>query len=390
MSDIPKREYIYLDNAATSFPKPPAVAEETARFIRDIGSNIKRGNYQPAYQAEERVLDMRLALSALFGHDDARRVLFSQNITVALNQILQGFLRPGDHVLISSLEHNAVLRPLQQLTRRGVGFDRIPCGQDGAMRLEALPGLLKPNTRALVINHASNVGGTVQPLDGLGAFCRAHDLRLIVDSAQSAGLLPIDMRHSGVDALAFTGHKALLGPQGIGGFLLSERMAAEMEPLLAGGTGSFSDQADMPAVLPDRFEAGTLNLPGIFGLAAGLEFIAAIGRENIYAHEQRLLQRLLARLADREGEINILGGVQTPRLAVLTLDFPRHDNAEIAYRLESEYGVLGRCGLHCAPDAHRSYGSYPQGGLRLSPGYFTGEQDIDAALDAIDAILSAR
>lgn len=386
MNSMPGKDYIYLDNAATTFPKPAAVAEETARFIRDIGSNVNRGGYGPAYRAAEAVLETRAALCRLFGHDDARRVFFSLNITVALNQILQGFLCPGDHVLISSLEHNAVVRPLQMLARRGISFSRIPCDADGRMHIEVLPALVQPNTRALVVTHASNVGGTLHPLAELGAFCRAYGLALIVDSAQTAGVLPLNMQETGIDALAFTGHKGLYGPQGVGGFLLSARLAAETEPLLCGGTGSFSHLADMPQALPDRFEAGTLNLPGIYGLRAGLDFITEIGVERIYAHEQQLLKRMLRRLAGRE-DIRIVGGADAPRVAVLTLVFPRHDNAEIAYRLESEYGVLTRCGLHCAPDAHRAYGSYPQGGLRLSPGYFNSGQEIDAALDAVDAIL---
>lgn len=377
---------IYLDNAATSFPKPPAVAREMARFIDEVGCNVNRGGYAGAYQAAELVLETREQLAALFGHDDPRRVVFSLNITTALNQILYGLLRPGDHLLVSSLEHNAVMRPLQRLSGSGVAFDRIPCDETGRMELEALPRLLRGNTRAIVASHASNVGGTIQPLAELGAFCRDHGLRLIVDSAQTAGVLPLDMRTLHIDALAFTGHKGLLGPQGVGGFLLSAALAGELAPLLCGGTGSFSHLAEMPALLPDRFEAGTMNLPGIYGLHAALAYLQSRGVAAIRQHEQALLRILLDSVRGRP-DVRVLGGADTPRVAVLACDFPGRDNAEIAFRLEREYRVLTRCGLHCAPDAHRSYGSFPQGAVRFSPGCFTTEAEMRAAAAALLAIL---
>lgn len=377
---------IYLDNAATSFPKPPAVAEAMMHFVREIGCNIKRGGYGSAYHAAEVVLETRERLSAFFGHDDPRRVIFSLNITTALNQILCGFLHPGDHLLISGLEHNAVIRPLHRLAAYGVCFDRIPCAADGTMDLDALPGLLRPETRAIVVSHASNVGGTLNPVAELGTFCHRHGLRLIVDSAQTAGVLPLDMAAMQIDALAFTGHKGLLGPQGVGGFLLGAEMAEEISPWICGGTGSFSHLEEMPALLPDRFEAGTMNLPGIFGLHAALVYLEQRGMAEICCHEQTMLSILCDALRGRE-DVRVLGGIDTPRVAVLSCDFPGRDNAEVAFRLESEFGILTRCGLHCAPDAHRSYGSFPQGAVRFAPGCFTQAEEMQAAADAIRCIL---
>lgn len=381
-------EKVYFDHAATSYPKPPEVVRAMVEYMEQVGSNVNRGGYASAYEAAGTVLAARERLCALLGGPDPRNVVFTLNVTEALNLILKGFLRPGDHVLVSAMEHNAVMRPLVQLTRTGVAFDRIPCDGQGALQLDALKGLVRPNTRAVVMTHASNVSGTILPVAQVGAFCRARGLRFVVDCAQTAGVEPLDMAAMGIDALAFTGHKGLLGPQGTGGFLITDAFAAELTPLIAGGTGSFSHLETMPELLPDRFEAGTLNLPGVYGLHAALGFLERTGIDNIRAKERALTARFLAAVSG-DGRIRVVGPMEAQRrTAVVSLDFPGRDNAEIAFLLDSEYGVMTRCGLHCAPNAHRTLGTYPQGTVRFSFGYGSTEEEIDYAVEAIGRILN--
>ncbi|WP_295582265.1 aminotransferase class V-fold PLP-dependent enzyme, partial [uncultured Oscillibacter sp.] len=290
-------ERIYLDNASTTFPKPQAVAEAVYTYMTGVGSNVGRGGYASAYQAEEWVYETRELLRELFGGGDCKNVVFTKNVTESLNVLLKGFLRPGDHVIVSSMEHNAVMRPLVQLAAAGVSFTRAPCGADGALDLPALEGCLRPNTRAVVMTHASNVCGTVLPAAEVGAFCRRRGLRFFLDSAQTAGVLPIDMEAMHIDALAFTGHKGLLGPQGTGGFLLREDLIPLVEPLLSGGTGSLSHTEEVPPFLPDRFEPGTPNLPGIMGLRAALLWLRETGMDRVARHEAALTERFLQGLA---------------------------------------------------------------------------------------------
>jgi selenocysteine lyase/cysteine desulfurase len=263
-------ERIYLDNGATSFPKAPGVGEAMKHYIEDIGCNIKRGAYESSYSTEEAVLDTRQRLCSLFNFRKEENVVFTMNITYSLNFLLKGLLKSGDHCIVSSMEHNAVMRPLVQLSKCGVEFSRVPCSHTGEMRPEDIIKYIKPNTRAVVVTHASNVCGTILPVDEIGRICRENGLLYIVDTAQTAGILGIDFEKSHMDALAFTGHKGLLGPQGIGGFILADRLTGIVEPLVTGGTGSFSDSEDAPCCMPDRFEPGTTNIPGIFGLNAAL------------------------------------------------------------------------------------------------------------------------
>ena len=264
---------VYLDNASTSFPKPACVPEAVYRYMTACGSNVSRGGYQAAYSAEELVFETRQQLCALFHGEDARCVVFTPNITTSLNILLKGFLHPGDHVLVSSMEHNAVMRPLRQLEAIGVSFSRIPCRTDGTLVPNSMENLLRENTKLVLCLHASNVCGTLLPVDEIGAFCHRHGLRFFLDSAQTAGVFPIDMQQSHIDAVAFTGHKSLMGPQGTGGIILREDLAGLLTPLLAGGTGSMSHTEFMPDFLPDRLEPGTMNLPGLAGLHAALGFL---------------------------------------------------------------------------------------------------------------------
>ena len=376
-------ERIYLDNASTSFPKAPGTAEAMYDYVKSCGCNVSRGGYDEAYQAEELVLDTRQRLTRLFHGPDCRNVVFTKNITESLNVLLKGLLHSGDHVLVSAMEHNAVMRPLTQLAARGIAFDRVPCGPDGSLRTEELAGLLRPETRAVVMLHASNVCGTLLPAAEVGAFCRDHGLLFVLDTAQTAGAFPIDMEAMHIDALAFTGHKGLLGPQGIGGFILRPELARRMEPLLSGGTGSVSHSEEVPAFMPDRFEAGTLNLPGIMGLHAALVWLEREGIHRIRQHELALTARFLEGLRDIP-RLRAVGREDIQdRAAVVSAACESVDPAFLADALGREYGVLTRVGLHCAPNAHRTLGTYPAGTVRFSFGPWNTEAHADAALAAL-------
>ena len=376
-------ERIYFDNASTSFPKAEGVAEAVYHYMKDCGCNINRGGYDEAYQAEEIVLRTRQQLTKLFHGPDCRNVVFTRNITESLNVLLKGFLKAGDHVLVSAMEHNAVMRPLTQLTEQGVSFDRIPCGADGTLDVSAMDRLLRENTRAVVMLHASNVCGTLMPIETVGAFCHAHGLRFILDTAQTAGVFPIDMEAMHIDALAFTGHKGLLGPQGIGGFILQPDMVPLVQPLIAGGTGSISHEEQMPSFMPDRFEAGTMNLPGIMGLHAALCWLERETIAAVRSHELELTERFLAGALDIPclrvvGRQDIAG-----RAGVVSVVPENADPALVADALGREYGIMVRVGLHCAPNAHKTLGTFPTGTIRFSFGRWNTPQQVDTALSAL-------
>ena len=391
---------IYLDNASTTFPKPREVADAVYQYMTGVGSNIGRGGYTSAYAAEEAVFAARQLLCDFFGGEDAKNVVFTKNVTEALNVIIRGLLQPGDHVLVSAMEHNAVMRPLQLLGREleageeapadAISFSRIPCDSEGNLELEALPKLVQQRTKAVIMTHASNVCGTLLPIDKVGDFCKQRGLLFIVDSAQSAGVFPINMQQLHIDALAFTGHKGLLGPQGIGGFVLREHMVTKLAPLIVGGTGSLSHTESTPRFMPDKFEAGTLNLPGIMGLAAGVRWINQRGLASLRAHELALTEQLLTGLLDLEqqGMLRIVGRRDiVQRTSVVSIAATKQDLAVVAHRLNEEYGIATRVGLHCAPNAHKTLQTYPTGTLRFSMGWHNNEEDIVAALKALREVL---
>ena len=393
-------QQIYLDNASTTFPKPPEVAEAVYEYMTGVGSNIGRGGYASAYAAEEAVFNMRQLLCDFFGGEDAKNVVFTKNVTEALNVIIRGLLEKGEHVLVSAMEHNAVMRPLQLLGREleageeapaaVISFSRIPCDSEGNLELEALPRLVQQRTKAVIMTHASNVCGTLLPIDKVGDFCKQRGLLFIVDSAQSAGVFPINMQQLHIDALAFTGHKGLLGPQGIGGFVLREHMVTKLAPLIVGGTGSISHTEKTPRFMPDKFEAGTLNLPGIMGLAAGVSWLKERGLASIRAHELALTEQLLAGLQglEQQGLLRIVGRRDiVQRTSVVSIAATKQDLAVVAHRLNEEYGIATRVGLHCAPNAHKTLQTYPTGTLRFSMGWHNNEEDIGAALKALREVL---
>ena len=380
-------DYIYLDNASTSFPKAPTVATAMSDYITNRGININRGSYALAYDVEDIIYTTRQRLNTLFNGHDPSHVIFTQNVTMSLNMVIKGLLKSGDHVLVSSMEHNAVMRPLTQLLDKGITFDIIPCDKMGSIQLESMDSLIRPNTVALIINHASNVCGTIQPLESIGSICKTHNLQFIVDAAQTAGVIPIDVKACHIDALCFTGHKGLLGPQGIGGIILTKEMAQNLTPLIAGGTGSFSHLETMPTHMPDAFEAGTLNLPGIIGLNEGLSYIESQRMENIHNHELALTQAFLEGLQSID-VVNIIGKQDIQdRTAVVSITIDGMDPASIAYELESTYHIMTRVGLHCAPRAHQTLGTYPEGTVRFSFGYANTHEDVVSALSALHRIL---
>ena len=381
--------YIYLDNASTTFPKAPNVASAMADYITNCGININRGSYALAYDVEDIIYTTRQRLNTLFNGHDPSHVIFTQNVTMSLNMVIKGLLKVGDHVLVSSMEHNAVMRPLTQLLDKDITFDTIPCDSTGSIQMDSIEPLIRPNTVALIINHASNVCGTIQPLKSIGPICKAHNLQFIVDAAQTAGVIPIDVKACHIDALCFTGHKGLLGPQGIGGIILTKEMAQNLTPLIAGGTGSFSHLETMPTHMPDAFESGTLNLPGIIGLNEGLAYIESQGMENIHNHELALTQAFLEGLQSIDG-INIVGkqNIQD-RTAVVSITIDGMDPANIAYELESTYHIMTRVGLHCAPRAHQTLRTYPEGTVRFSFGYANTHKDVESALSALNTIVKS-
>ena len=391
---------IYLDNGSTSFPKAPGVAEAVYSFMTRGGANTGRGSYRKAYSAETMVYETRCLTAELFHAEDPRQVVFTKNVTESLNLVLKGFLKPGDHVLTSAVEHNAVMRPLQQLGKElfpgedaadagCVTFTRIPCTETGELRTELLEQCLRPETKAVVMTHASNVCGTILPAAEVGRFCRDHGLKFILDSAQTAGVVPVNMEEMQIDALCFTGHKGLLGPQGTGGMVLRKGMEREITPLISGGTGSISHTELVPEFLPDRFEAGTLNLPGIAGLRAALFWLKERGIDANREHEEQLTERFLRRLLPLEqaGLLRIAGRkTGKGRTAAVSLQTLQTDPAEAAFLLDERYGIMTRVGLHCAPAAHKTLGTFPAGTIRFSFGWANTEEEADAAAAAMEEI----
>lgn len=372
---------VYLDNAATSFPKPPQVALRMAEYVTEIGATVNRSVYGAAQEAGLVTLRLRERLCRLLGYGGRpTHAVLTSGCTMSLNMILQGYLWPGDHCIVSSLEHNAVMRPL---TAMGIEFDRIPCDSQGLLDLDAIPGLIRPNTRLLVMAHGSNVCGAVQDAAAVGKLCKLHNIAFALDAAQTAGHIAVDFDNFGCDALAVPAHKGLLGPSGLGALLLTKEFAGKLTPILTGGTGSASHTEIQPDFMPDKFEPGTPNLPGIYGWEAASAWLEDATIEQVRRHDLALSRQFLQGLSSIES-VRLVGPIDPERrVAVFSLDFCGQDNALIGDRLEQEFGILTRCGLHCAPNAHKVLGTYPEGTVRLSFGIFNTEAHVDAALKAI-------
>lgn len=371
---------IYFDNGSTSFPKPKDVANKVHDFLIGSAVNINRGIYKQAHDISDMVYETRLLLKKLFNAEDEKNVAFSSGVTESLNLILHGFLRKGDHIIISPLEHNAVYRVVKHMQ---IDYDLIPF-QNGIISIESIRNLIKKNTRAIITTHGSNVSGEVLDIVEIGAVAREAGIAFIVDCAQTAGILPIDMQEANIDALGFTGHKSMLGPQGIGGLVLAESFIHKIKPIKQGGTGSISDNAYMPEFMPDKFEAGTLNLPGIAGLNAALKYINEQTMSSIYEKEMAIHNDFYAKVSDIKGiEVLEVKGQKTPLISITS----EHDIAIIAFELFEKFGVMTRVGMHCSPLAHKSLGTFPMGTLRFSFGHANTIEQVNLAIKALEEIL---
>ncbi|MCL2378490.1 MAG: aminotransferase class V-fold PLP-dependent enzyme [Defluviitaleaceae bacterium] len=376
---------IYTDNGSTSFPKAPGVPDAVKKFLDTGAYNINRGGYAGSYDIAMEVLETRQLLADMFNAKSPREVVFTPSITYSLNMLLQGLLKNGGHVITTSMEHNAVMRPLYALKTAGVSYDIVPCGKNGSLKADDIIPLIKKETKAVVMSHASNVSGTIMPIEAVAEICRKHNIRLIVDTAQTAGALDIDA--STIDAMAFTGHKGLLAPQGIGGFIIKKQLADEIAPIITGGTGSFSYGYEQPDILPDKFESGTMNIPGIIGLKEAAMYVNSIGIKAIYEKEMSLTSAFMAKVKGIGG-VDIIGKKDTTgRVAVVSLNFPENDNAAIAASLDEDYGIMTRCGLHCAPIAHKTLGTYPHGTVRFSFGYFNTVDEVEYIVQSLKELL---
>ncbi|MCM0759386.1 MULTISPECIES: aminotransferase class V-fold PLP-dependent enzyme [Sporomusa] len=375
---------IYLDNAATTWPKPESVYQAVDQCLRTRGANPGRGGHGMARAASLLLYETREALAELFGIADANQLVFTYNATDAISMAVMGLADPGDSIVTTSMEHNAVARTLRLAQSRGVTIHVIPCDSTGQLDMQAMAAAIRQKPKAVVMTHASNVTGTIMPVAEVGKLTKEQGVALVVDAAQTAGVEDIHVADMGIDILAFSGHKGLLGPQGTGGLYIHE--AITIRPLRVGGTGSLSESDLQPEFMPDSLESGTPNTPGIAGLNAGVQFILQTGQAVIRAKEMELTGQLLAGLlaipaASVYGRLDLLG-----RTAVVSFTLKGQDSGQIAHLLDQQYAIACRSGLHCAPWAHKTIGTLETGTVRLSPGYFNTQQEIEQALAAIREI----
>jgi cysteine desulfurase / selenocysteine lyase len=379
---------IYLDNAATTFPKPLSVLSKIVEIYREIGVSPGRGSYDLAAETEDFVARTRKELADFFDAPDPSRVIFASNATDALNLAIQGMVKPGDHIVSTRLEHNSVIRPLHHLKMKGViDFDLVSFGPDGFADADEIGRAIRENTRLVVVTHASNVLGTIQPIEEIAARCRARGIPLVVDAAQSAGVVPISMKEWGLGGIAFTGHKSMLGPTGIGGLVLDSDIA--IDPIRYGGTGVDSRSPVQTQTFPHRLECGTLNLMGIIGLSEALHYVKTLTLDEIHKREMELIVRLRDGLRTIEG-VTVYGADDLSRhTALLIANVGGIHPDEVGAILDGDFDIAVRTGLHCAPLAHETVGTYPQGAVRFSVGPFNVADDIDRAIEAMASIAKA-
>ncbi|MFH1362497.1 MAG: aminotransferase class V-fold PLP-dependent enzyme [bacterium] len=367
---------IYFDNAATSWPKPESVYQAMDHYMREVGANPGRSGHSRSVEAARVIFETREELAELFGVDSSERVVFSSNATHSLNLALKGLLKAGDEVVTTNMEHNSVIRPLRFLEQKiGVKVKVVAVSE--------LKQAITDATKLVVMLHASNVTGEVFPIKEIGAFCRQKGVLFLVDAAQTAGIVPINLEQDNIDLLAFTGHKGLLGPQGIGGLCLGKNV--ELEPLVQGGTGSSSDSEFQPEVLPDKLEAGTLNGPGCSGLLAGVKFIKQKGLEKIHQHELKLTQKLITGLKPIKS-VKIYGETLPDRVGVVSFNIDGILPSEIGQRLDKDHGIMVRVGLHCSPLAHKAIGTFPQGTVRIGFSCFNVEEEVHLLITALSSL----
>ena len=374
---------IYLDNAATSFPKAPGLGKALAEYIENGVVNPNRTESALSYRAFDVSYALREHISSLYNYPHPECIAFTRNITEALNWLIKGLLERQDHVIVSSNEHNAVMRPLRQM---GIDYSIIPSSSHGFNDYSSLPSLIKPNTRAIIINAAGNVSGAIQDLETPAEYAKNHNLLFIIDSAQASPFVEIDMEKLNASAVAFTGHKGLLGPQGIGGAIIRKEFALSIAPLISGGTGSRSDSEDVPDLLPDRLNPGTDNMPGIIGLEHSLSYISK-NLSSLYDNEREMTKMLIEGLYKINGIILFGAGLEENRTNVVSIETEGIDEAEVSALLLERGGIETRVGLHCSPSSHKTLGTFPRGTLRFSPGPFTTKDEIDYTLTLLKEIM---
>lgn len=379
---------IYLDNAATSQPKPTEVIQAMNDFLNNVCANSGRSGHRLAIQASRIVYNTRESLAELFNVPDPLQIVFTMNATESINLALLGILKQGDHVITSSVEHNSVMRPLRALENQRVELSISQCSQQGFLDPDSVKKLIKHNTRMIVLNHASNVTGSVQPAKEIGEIAKEHNLLFLLDSAQTAGVYPIDVQDMFVDLLAFTGHKSLCGPQGTGGLYIREGI--DLIPLKYGGTGSRSDEEYQPDFIPDKYESGTPNVVGIAGLGAGVGFIMKEGIDSINQKEQKLTQMLINGLLSIP-DVAVYGGLDAKRqVGVVSFNIQGLSSSEVSMFLDDEFDIMCRSGLHCAPSAHKTIGTFPEGTIRFSLGIFSTEEDVINSVNAVRKIAEKK
>lgn len=376
---------IYFDNAATTYPKPEDVYQAVNKCMREYCANPGRSGHKLSMEAGRVILEARELLAELFGAKKSENIIFGLNATDALNAAIKGIVKQGDHIITTSMEHNSVLRPLKQLENIGVETTIIKCSELGELSLVELEANIKSNTKVIVTTHASNVTGTIMPIKEIGEIAKRNNLIYIIDAAQTAGIYKINVSEINVDMLIFTGHKGLMGPQGVGGFYIKEGIA--LRQMREGGTGSMSESLIQPEILPDKYESGTPNTPGLAGLAAGLRFIKKVGIDNIKHHEEELTSYFMKQLAKID-DIVVYGLEDIKRHApVVSLNIKNRPSSEVSFLLDSQFDIATRPGLHCAPLAHQTIGTKERGAVRFSFGYFNTIDEIDKALVALKSIV---
>jgi len=382
---------IYLDNAASSWPKPQSVTEAMTDFMTNVGANPGRSGHRLSIEAGRIVYNARENVAALFGMTDPMRVIFGLNATDGLNLGIRGVLAKGDHVVTSSMEHNSVMRPLRDMEKQGIEITIVQCSKEGCLDPEKVNEAIRKNTRLIELNHASNIVGTILPVREVGEIARENGIPFMVDTAQTAGILPIDMKKDNIDLLAFTGHKGLLGPQGTGGLVIGEDFdLRQLKPTKSGGTGSRSEFEYQPEFLPDRFESGTMNTVGLAGLNAGVEFILNESIMKIHKREMSLARRFIDGIEDIPGLTTYGVFDENKQTSTFSFNIGGLSPSDVGFALDEDYGIMCRVGLHCAPTAHRTIGSFPDGTVRFSMGYFITEDDIDFALNALGELAGSN
>lgn len=382
---------IYFDNAATSWPKPERVTEAMTNFMQNVGANPGRSGHRRSVEAGRIVNDAREGVAELFNVEDPLRVIFGLNATDGLNLGIRGILKKGDHAITTSMEHNSVMRPLRDQEEFGVDVSVIPCSNTGKLDIENLEAAITTKTKLIVVNHASNIVGTIQPVREIGKIAHDHTIPFMIDAAQTGGCYPIDMKRDNIDLIGFTGHKSLLGPQGTGGLVINDDFdIGTMKAIKAGGTGSKSEYETQPQFLPDKYESGTMNTVGLAGLVAATEYIRETTIEKIHDREQFLTRLLLDGLREIPGMILYGTGIPAEQTPTVSFNLEGLSSSDVGFQLDEDFGIMCRVGLHCAPTAHKTIGTFPDGTVRFGMGYFTTEAEIQQSIEALEFLVKNK